>query len=129
MPAYIVISQVHGYMPVIGAGERNAARHNQAPAQRPRRVGRRRRRNRSENRCGTTSGRHHHLADRTLRVADKAVDLVSKANLPVALMSYDKGVIDESPPQYIGLYNAEASQPPRCEGRRTGRPSFSTSAG
>ncbi len=38
--------------------------------------------------------------------------MIGKANLPVAAMSYDKGVVDESLPQYIGLYSAGLSQPP-----------------
>ena len=45
-------------------------------------------------------------------VRDKAAELITKANLPVAVTSYDKGVIDESLPQYLGLYAAENSQPP-----------------
>ena len=45
-------------------------------------------------------------------VADKAVRFVEKANLPLALSSYDKGVVDESLPQYVGLYSAGSSQPP-----------------
>jgi len=45
-------------------------------------------------------------------VADKAVELVSKANLPVAVTPNDKGVLDESLPQYIGLYAAQSSNPP-----------------
>ena len=44
-------------------------------------------------------------------VAGRAVELITKAGLPVAITSYDKGVIDESLPNYIGLYGGQASHP------------------
>ncbi len=55
-------------------------------------------------------------------VTDKAVELVGKANLPVAITSYDKGMIDESLPQYIGLYAGDSSQPPAVRDDRSSRP-------
>lgn len=130
MPAYIVISQVHGYMPVIGKPVKGTPlatikRQHSDPVELAAAV--------DAIAAKIAAAQHPVVTITSLTarygVADKAVDLVSKANLPVALMSYDKGVIDESLPQYIGLYNAEASQPPRCE-RSSNRPtSFSTSAG
>ena len=113
MPAYIVISEVNGLMPVIGKpvkgqplakikrqhsdpGELAAAAEailtKIAAAKRPVAT------------ITTLTARYG--------VADKAVAFVSKANLPVAVTSYDKGVVDESLPQYIGLYSAGSSQPP-----------------
>ena len=113
MPAYIVISEVNGLMPVIGKpvkgqplakikrqhsdpGELAAAAEailtKIAAAKRPVAT------------ITTLTARYG--------VADKAVEFVSKANLPVAVTSYDKGVVDESLPQYIGLYSAGSSQPP-----------------
>ena len=113
MPAYIVISEVNGLMPVIGkpvkgqplakikrqhsdAGELAAA---------------------AEAILTKIAAAKHPVATITTLtarygVADKAVEFVSKANLPVAVTSYDKGVVDESLPQYIGLYSAGSSQPP-----------------
>ena len=113
MPAYIVISEVNGLMPVIGKpvkgqplakikrqhsdpGELAAAAEailtKIAAAKLPVAT------------ITTLTARYG--------VADKAVEFVSKANLPVAVTSYDKGVVDESLPQYIGLYSAGSSQPP-----------------
>ena len=113
MPAYIVISEVNGLMPVIGKpvkgqplakikrqhsdpGELAAAAEailtKIAAAKRPVAT------------ITTLTARYG--------VADKAVAFVSKANLPVAVTSYDKGVVDESLPHYIGLYAAGSSQPP-----------------
>jgi indolepyruvate decarboxylase len=113
MPAYIVISEVNGLMPVIGKpvkgqplakikrqhsdpGELAAAAEailtKIAAAKRPVAT------------ITTLTARYG--------VADKAVEFVSKANLPVAVTSYDKGVVDESLPHYIGLYSAGSSQPP-----------------
>ena len=113
MPAYIVISEVNGLMPVIGTPVTGAAL--------------------SEIKRQRSDPQELHAAvaailaaltgaDRPLALAtaltsrygvrDKAAELITKANLPVALTSYDKGVIDESLPQYLGLYAAENSQPP-----------------
>ena len=113
MPAYLVISQVDGGMPVIGtpvAGvpldrikrqrsdptELTAAvaaiTAKVAAAQRPIAT------------ITTLTARYG--------VAGKAAELVSRANLPVAITANDKGVLDESLPQYIGLYAAQSSNPP-----------------
>ena len=113
MPAYIVISEVNGLMPVIGTPVRGAALTDV-------------KRQRSDPQELTAAvaailaklavaGNPIALATAlTSRygVRDKATELIIKANLPVALTSYDKGVIDESLPQYLGQYAAENSQPP-----------------
>ena len=113
MPAYIVISQVHGIMPVIGKpvkGEPLATIKRQ--------------RSDPTELAAAVEAILAKLADATnpvatittltarYGVADKAVRFVEKANLPLALSSYDKGVVDESLPQYVGLYSAGSSQPP-----------------
>ena len=113
MPAYIVISQVNGQTPVIGKPERgkplakvkrqhsdptelaaaaDAIAAKLAAAQRP---------------VASITGLAKHYG-----VADKAVKLVTGANIPVALTPNDKGVVDESLPHYIGLYSGVSSHPP-----------------
>jgi indolepyruvate decarboxylase len=112
MPAYIAISQVNGLMPVIGtpvvgvpiteirrqrsdetelAAAVAAITAKIAAAQRPLAT------------ITTLTARYG--------VADKAAALVGKANLPIALTANDKGVLDESMPQFIGLYAAASSKP------------------
>ena len=109
----IVISQVHGIMPVIGRpvrGERLA-------------TVKRQRSDESEltaavdailTKLAAASNPVATITSLTARygAADKAVKFVTKANLPLALSSFDKGVVDESLPQYVGLYSAGSSQPP-----------------
>jgi indolepyruvate decarboxylase len=113
MPAYIVISEVNGLMPVIGAPVKGA----------PLAELKRQRSDPQELKAAVAAILAALAAAKTplalataltsrYGVRDKAVELISKANLPVALTSYDKGVIDESLPQYLGLYAAENSQPP-----------------
>ncbi len=113
MPAYIVISQVNGIMPVIGTpvagvplGEVTRQRSDPtelaaavdaitarlAAAQRPVAA------------ITTLTARYG--------VADKAAELVTKANLPVGVAPNDKGAVDESLPQFIGLYSGTSSKPP-----------------
>lgn len=113
MPAYIVISDVHGRMPVIGNPE-----HGVPLAQI--------KRQRSDPRELTaavaaimaklTAATDPVALVTTITsrygVADKATELIAKANLPVAITAFDKGVIDESLPQFIGQYGAAASMPP-----------------
>lgn len=112
MPAYIVISQVNGLMPVIGtpvtgvplaeitrqrsdptelAAAVRAIVAKVVAAQRPVAA------------ITTMTARYG--------VAGKAVEFVGRANLPVALTPNDKGVIDESLPQFIGMYSAGSSRP------------------
>ena len=113
MPAYIVISEVNGLMPVIGTPISGV----------PLADIKRQRSDPQELTAAVTAilaalaGAQHPVAlatELTSRygVRDKAAELITKANLPVAVTSYDKGVIDESLPQYLGLYAAENSQPP-----------------
>jgi indolepyruvate decarboxylase len=111
-PAYIVISQVNGQMPVIGRPVRGAAlakvkRQQSNPAELAAAVAAI---------VSKIAAAQHPVATITALaarygVADKAAKLLAKANLPVAITPYDKGVVDESMPQYIGLYNAASSQP------------------
>jgi indolepyruvate decarboxylase len=113
MPAYIVISEVNGLMPVIGTPVTGAAlseikRQRSDPQELHAAVAAI---------LAALAGAERPLALATALtsrygVRDKAAELITKANLPVALTSYDKGVIDESLPQYLGLYAAENSQPP-----------------
>ena len=113
MPAYIVISEVHGLMPVIGTPVKGIAlagikRQRSDPQELKAAVAAI---------LAALAGAQYPLALATALtsrygVRDKAAELITKANLPVALTSYDKGVIDESLPQYLGLYAAENSQPP-----------------
>jgi indolepyruvate decarboxylase len=112
-PAYIVISEANGLMPVIGRPVRgkplarikrqhsdetelaaavDAIAAKIAAAQRPL--------------AAITS------LNQRYGITEKAVKLVGKANIPVAITPNDKGVIDESLPQYIGLYAGAGSQPP-----------------
>jgi len=113
MPAYLVISQVNGLMPVIGTPvdgvplERIKRQRSDeteltaavaaivaklAAAQRPIAM----------------------ITALTARygVAGKAAELTSRAHLPVAITPNDKGVLDESLPNYLGLYAAQSSHPP-----------------
>ena len=113
MPAYILISEVQGRMPVIGTPVHGS----------PLAKVKRQRSDETELAAavGAISAKvgaaDHPVAFVTALtarygVADKAAALIGKANLPVAVMSYDKGVVDESLPQYIGLYSGGSSQPP-----------------
>ena len=113
MPAYLVISEVNGLMPVIGepvagipleqvkrqrSDERELAAAvatitaKLAAAQQPVAL------------LTTTTSRYG--------VAGKAAELIAELGLPVAVMPNDKGVIDESAPQFLGLYAGVASHPP-----------------
>ncbi|CAN1556786.1 COG3961 Pyruvate decarboxylase and related thiamine pyrophosphate-requiring enzymes [Mycobacteriaceae bacterium] len=113
MPAYIVISEVNGLMPVIGKPVKGQPlakikRQHSDPGELAAAA---------EAILTKIAAAKHPVATITTLtarygVADKAVEFVSKANLPVAVTSYDKGVVDESLPQYIGLYAAGSSQPP-----------------
>lgn len=112
MPAYIAISQVNGQMPVIGRPVRGTAlakvkRQQSDPAELAAAVAAI---------VPKIAAAQHPVATITALtarygVADKAAKLLTKANIPVAVTPYDKGVVDESLPQYIGLYNAAGSQP------------------
>lgn len=113
MPAYIVISEVHGNTPVVGD-----------PVQgKPMTKIKRQRSDPRELKAAVAAIAAKLAAAKrpvvmptalTLRygVADKVAKLITKANLPAALTSYDKGVLDESLPQFLGMYSAGSSRPP-----------------
>lgn len=114
MPAYIVIPQADGYLPVIGTPVAGV----------PLAQIKRQRSEPGELEAAVTAivaklaGAQHPVATitsltRRYGVTGKAVDLITTANLPVAITPYDKGVLDESLPQYIGLYSAQMSSPPQ----------------
>ena len=112
MPAYLVISQVNGQMPVIGrpvGGERLAkvTRQRSDPNNWAAAVDAI-----AAKVAAAGIGRLHHHVDRPLRVTDKAVKLVGKANLPVAITLLRQRGDRRSLPHYIGLYAAGSSQPP-----------------
>jgi len=113
MPAYIAISEVNGLMPVIGKPVEGMP------------LSKIKRQHSDETELAAAAdailskiaAATSPLATITRTVtrygvADKAVELVTKADLPVAITSNDKGVIDESLPQYIGLYRGGMSNPP-----------------
>jgi indolepyruvate decarboxylase len=112
MPAYIVISEVNGLMPVIGApvsGTPLAAikRQRSDPSELAAAVAA------IAPRIAAARNPVATITSLTARygVAGKAAEFAAKANLPVAITSYDKGVVDESLPQFIGLYSAGSSNP------------------
>jgi indolepyruvate decarboxylase len=49
-------------------------------------------------------------ADR-FRVASDLMTLADKMKVPVAVINTAKGVIDETFPHYLGIYNSKASEP------------------
>lgn len=110
MPAYIVISEVNGVMPVIGtpvAGQPLA------------RITRQRSDPRELEAAVTAittrlAAAKNPMALVTTLVArygvlPVAAELVAKANLPFAVTPNDKGVLDESLPQFVGLYAGDSS--------------------
>lgn len=112
MPAYIVIPEADGYLPVIGTPVSGT----------PLAQIKRQRSDPGELAAATAAvlGRLASAARPvalvtalTARygVAGKAAALVVKAGLPVAITSYDKGAIDESLPGYIGVYGGARSAP------------------
>lgn len=113
MPAYIVISDVHGRMPVIGNPEQGVPlaqikRQRSDPRELTAAV--------AAIMAKLTAATDPVALVTTITsrygVAGKATELIAKANLPVAITAFDKGVIDESLPQFIGQYGAAASMPP-----------------
>jgi indolepyruvate decarboxylase len=112
MPAYIVISQVNGVMPVIGtpvAGVRLAevTRRRSDPTELAAAVRAISAKIAAAQRPVAT------VTTMTARygVAGRAAEFIRTANLPVMLTPNDKGVIDESLPQFIGMYSAASSRP------------------
>ena len=113
MPAYLVIPEANGFLPVIGdpvAGAPLATlkRQRSEPAELAAAV--------SAIASGLAAAKRPAALVTALvaryGVRDKATELVTRAGLPVAVMSYDKGVVDESLPNYIGLYSGQTSSPP-----------------
>lgn len=113
MPAYIVISEVHGNMKVVGTPVKGA----------PLAKIKRQRSDPQELKAAVAAIAAKVSAAKkpivlptvlTLRygVVDKVAELITKTNLPAALTSYDKGVLDETMPQFLGMYAAGSSHPP-----------------
>lgn len=112
MPAYVMISEVNGLMPVIGAPVRGTTLHDV----------KRQRSDPGELNAAVTAALARLdaatnpvalVTNLTSRygIRDQARELVVKANLPVAVTPNDKGAIDESLPQFIGLYAGDSSVP------------------
>ncbi len=117
MPAYIVISEVNGLMPVLGEPVAGVPlpeikRQRSDPTELAAAV------DAIVPRIAAALNPVATITTLTARygVAGKAAELVAKANLPVAVTSYDKGVIDESAPQFFGMYAAGSSVPPEVRG-------------
>jgi indolepyruvate decarboxylase len=109
-PAYLLISEVNGIQPVLGApvqGQPISALKRQRSVSQE-----------LDAAVGTILARLEsaanpvalvtHLVSR-YGVRDRALELIRKTNLPVAITSYDKGVIDEAMPQYTGVYGGDWS--------------------
>lgn len=105
MPAYIVISELHGIMPVLGSpitGRPIAALKRQQSVKAE-----------LDAAVGTVLTR---LAAATSPVAivtalvsrygvcNRAAEFIRRANIPFVTMPNDKGTLDESMPQFMGLY-------------------------
>lgn len=113
LPAYIVISQVNGNMPVVGtpvAGRKLSAvkRQGSVPTELDAAV--------ATILARIAAARNPvaivtHLVAR-YGVADRAAEFIQRSNLPFALMPNDKGTMDESLPQYMGLYSGIWSSSP-----------------
>lgn len=112
MPAYLVIPEADGYAPLIGTPLTGmplsqVKRQRSDPAELRAAVDTILRRLAAAQRpvalLTTLAARYG--------VADRAVEVIIRAALPVAITSYDKGVLDESLPNYIGLYGGQSSSP------------------
>jgi indolepyruvate decarboxylase len=105
MPAYMVISELHGNMPVLGTpvvGKPigSIKRQHSVKAELDAAVG---------TVLARLSAAKNPVAVVTSLVSrygvqDRAAEFVRRANLPVVLTPNDKGAIDESIPQFVGLY-------------------------
>lgn len=113
LPAYIVISEVNGHMPVVGSpvqGKKLSAvkRQGSVPTELDAAV--------ATILARIAAARSPvaivtHLVAR-YGVADRAAEFIQRSNLPFALMPNDKGTMDESLPQYMGLYSGIWSSSP-----------------
>jgi indolepyruvate decarboxylase len=110
MPAYLVISEVNGGLPVIGTpvvGQPLAAvkRQRSVPQELEAAV---------QTILARLEAASHpvavltHLVSR-YGVREKALEFIRKTNLPTALTPNDKGTIDEAMAQYVGLYAGDWS--------------------
>ncbi|MFM8597874.1 MAG: alpha-keto acid decarboxylase family protein [Mycobacterium sp.] len=118
MPAYLVIPEANGFMPVIGGPAQGAPlsalkRQRSAPAELAAAV------TAVLSRLEAAANPVALVTTLVARygVRDKAAELITKAGLPVAITSYDKGVIDESLPCYLGIYGGQLSHPPAVRER------------
>jgi indolepyruvate decarboxylase len=117
MPAYIAISELSGYSPLVGTpvtGKPLAEikRQQSVPEELAAAVAS------IVSRLEKAKNPVALVTNLTARygVKDLALEIVKKANLPTAIASYDKGTMDESLPQYIGLYNGNFSVPSSVKG-------------
>ena len=105
MPAYIVVSELHGIMPVIGTPVMGkpigqVKRQGSVPAELDAAVATvLARLNAAKNPVAVVTSLVSRYGVRGL-----AADLVRRANIPVVTTPNDKGTLDESMPQYAGLY-------------------------
>ena len=112
-PAYIVISEVNGIQPVLGTplmGKplTDIKRQQSVPQELDAAVAS------ILSRLSAARSPVALVTSLTARygVRELAQDLISKANIPTALTPNDKGTIDESLPQYMGLYAGGWSSSP-----------------
>lgn len=111
-PAYIVISELSGYTPLVGTPVTgkpigHIKRQKSAPAELEAAVASiLARLEKAKNPVALVTA----LTAR-YGIRDKARKLVKKINLPAAVTPCDKGVLDESMSQFIGLYNGKMSSP------------------
>jgi len=114
MPAYVVISEVNGLMPVIGtpvAGQPlgEVVRGRSSPAELEAAV---------QAILARLAAAARPVALVTTLVARyglrrTATDLVTRAALPFAVTPNDKAALGEALPHYLGIYAGESSSPPR----------------
>jgi indolepyruvate decarboxylase len=105
MPAYLVISELHGGMPVLGkpvtgAPIESIKRQHSVPAELDAAVG---------TVLARLAAAKNPVAIVTATVArygvrDLAAEFIRRANIPFAVTPNDKGTLDESMPQFMGLY-------------------------
>lgn len=112
-PAYIVISELSGYTPLVGTPVTGKPigqikRQRSAPAELEAAVAS------IMARLDKAKKPVALVTALTARygIRAKTRELVKKINLPAAVTPCDKGVLDESTMQYIGLYNGKMSNPP-----------------
>ena len=105
MPAYLVISELHGGMPVLakpvaGGPLESIKRQHSVPAELDAAVGT----VLAASRRREESRRDRHRDGGPLRRGDLAAEFIRRANIPFAVTPNDKGTLDESLPQFMGLY-------------------------